>query len=260
MHTKTSLFIFLILLSSSIFSQENRKLINGHVLFDKVAAKDVHIINKNTNTGTITNDNGWFEIPVRVGDSLQFTHVNLKEKQLVITEKIYSNKSLEIALVENTYALEGFTLEKPKSIFYVDPQTMPPPTVNAQTLHLPYANTVAKKDKAIVKFRSGAAVNLDNLIGALNGSNRRKKALKKITLEDNTLAKIRKYFTDDFFITDLQIKKEHINPFLNYCYKKNIIHYFNKSENIKVTKILMDESKTFPQKLNSDSLLVYKKN
>ncbi|MGK0448625.1 MAG: hypothetical protein ACJA2M_002424, partial [Polaribacter sp.] len=159
---------------------------------------------------------------------------------------------------EITYALDGFTLEKPRSIFYVDPQMVRPTIVNAKTLNLPYANTTVKKEYSIVKFRSGAAVSLDNLINSLNGNNKRRKELNKISQEDNALSNIRTYFTDDFFITDLQIKKKHINPFLNYCVKKNIIAYFKRNENILLTKVLMDQSRLFPQKVNSDSIIVSK--
>ncbi|PQB07152.1 hypothetical protein BST83_08320 [Polaribacter filamentus] len=256
---KDHLLLILLFFTIIGYSQKNRTIINGKILFDNASISDVHILNKNSNQGTITNDTGWFEIPVYIGDSLQFTHVNLKEKHFTITSEIYIAKELEIELEEKTYSLNEFTLEKPRSIFYVDPEMMPPPIVNAKTLNLPYANTIVNKDLSVMKFRSGGVISLDNLFNSLNGNNKRKKELQKITLEDNGLSKIRKYFTDDFFITDLHIKEEHINPFLNYCFKNNIVTYFNKNENIKVTKILMDESKTFPQKINADTLIVSKK-
>jgi len=218
-------FLFFTILG---YGQENRKLIIGKILFDKAAISDVHILNKNTKQGTVTNNDGWFEIPVFIGDSLQFTYVNLEGKQLLITREILSRKSVEIELEEKTYSLNEITLEKPRSIFYVDPEMMPTPIVNAKTLNLPYATSVVQKDLSVIKFRSGGVVSLDNLFNSLNGSNKRRKELKKISTEDSVLEKIRKYFTDDFFITDLQIKKEHINPFLNYCFKNNIILYFNK--------------------------------
>lgn len=242
-----------------MYSQEKRKLINGTILFEKTIISDIHVINKTTKQGTISNDKGWFEIPVFIGDSLQLTHLNFKEKHIVITKEIYDNRHLNINLEENTYSLNEFTLEKRRSIFYVDPEIVQPTTVNPKTLNLPYANTIAKKDNSVIKFSSGGVVSLDNLINVLNGNNRRKKELQKIIKEDDALSKIRKQFTDDFFITDLQIKKEHINPFLSYCENKNIISYFNKNQQIKVTKILMDESKTFPQKVNSDSIVAAKK-
>jgi hypothetical protein len=256
---KYHLLLILLFFTVIGYSQENRTIINGKILFDSASISDVHILNISSKQGTITTDTGWFEIPIFIGDSLQFTHVNLKEKHLVITNKILLKRSLEIELEEKTYSLNEFTLEKPRSIFYVDPEMMPPPIVNAKTLNLPYANTLVNKDLSVIKFRSGGVVSLDNLFNSLNGNNKREKELQKSMLEDDGLSKIRNYFTDDFFITDLHIKKELINPFLNYCFKNNIVAYFNRNENIKVTKILMDESKTFPQKINADTLIVSKK-
>ncbi|WP_296637193.1 hypothetical protein [Polaribacter sp.] len=118
--------------------------------------------------------------------------------------------------------------ERSTGIFYVDKQYLKPRIINAKTLNLPYANKVAKKNESILSLQSGAAINLENLISALNGSNRRKRMLKKITYEDKMLAKIRKHYTDDFFITDLNIKQDDINVFLNYCFKKMSLIYLRK--------------------------------
>ena len=245
-------FLFFCVLT---YSQEKKNLIIGKVFFNEEAISDVHIVNKSSNQGTSSNDFGLFEIPVAIGDTLVFSHINLNEKEISITEEILNKELLKIHFEGKTYQLEEITLEKPKSIFYVDPEIMPPTTVNAKTLNLPYANTIAKKDYAVLKFRSGGVVSLDNLFNALNGNNKRRKELQKITQEDKVLSQIRKHFTDDFFITDLNIKPENINPFLNYCYKKNIIYHYYKEELIKLTRILMLESRTFPQDKIEISLL-----
>jgi hypothetical protein len=244
---KNLLLFFSILFSIIITGQEKRKTIVGHVKFNNSVIFDVHVVNKNSYQGTITDDVGFFEIPVFIGDTLKFSHINLEVQEMMVTNKMISESKIEIDLREKTYTLEEITLEKPRSIFYVDPEIMPPPTVNATTLNLPYANTKAKKDYAILQLRSGGVVNVDNLINSLNGTNKRRKELQKITVEDAVLSKIRKQYTDDFFITDLHIKQENINQFLNYCFKKNIVSHFNKKENIKLTRILMNESKVFPQ-------------
>ena len=256
---KNLLTLFFIIVTISFYSQEKRKFINGKIEFNNTVVSDVHIVNKNTKQGTIANDNGWFEIPVFIGDSLQFSHINLKSKQLIITKEIFTKKNLVIELEENTYALDEFTLEKQKSIFYIDPQMVRPPIVNAKTLNLPYANTKPKTNNSIIEFSSGGVISIDNLINTLNGNKRRNRIAEKIASEDISLLKIRKYFTDDFFLTDLQIKKEHITPFLNYCIQKNIISYFKRNENILLTKVLMDASRIFPQKIDSDSILASKK-
>lgn len=252
---RNQVLLYCLFLSLLTYSQEKRSLIIGEIFFDDEIVSDAHIINKNSNQGASTNDFGLFEIPVALGDVLVFSHINLQKKEVIVTQEIINQEIFRITLLSKTYQLEEIVLEQPKSIFYVDPEIMPPPTVNAKTLNLPYANTIAKKDYAVVKFRSGAAVNLDNLINSLNGNVRRERELKKIKLEDKALSKIRKHFTDDFFITDLNIKPENINPFLNYCYKKNIINYFNKEDNLAVIGILMQESRTFPQNKTEITLL-----
>ncbi|WP_298777924.1 hypothetical protein [uncultured Polaribacter sp.] len=254
--------IFFLLFTILSYSQEKRKIINGKVKSEIGFISDIHILNLNTKVGTITNDSGWFEIPVVKGDSLQFSHINYKENTIIITKKIISKNIIEVELEDKTYHLEEITYQKPKTIFetYNEVKRYEGPKVNAKKLSLPYANTKIKKDEAIFKFRSGGVVSLDNLLNSLNGNKKRNKHLVKLINEDALLSKIRKQFTDDFFITDLKIKKENINTFLNYCKCKNIIYLFKKEENIKLTKVLIAESKGFSQKPESYNLFITKKN
>ena len=239
--------LYLLLFCTFSYAQKSNQITTGQVFFDKEPVADVHIINKNSNNGTISNDFGLYEISVSIGDVLEFSHLNFMTENIIVTEEILAQEIYKITLKLKTYELEEIVIEKQKGIFYVDPEIMTSPIVNAQTLNLPYAKSKAKKDDNIVKMSSGVVVSLDNLIGALNGDNRREKILKKISTEDKVISKIRKYYTDDFFITDLKIKQENINPFLNYCFKKNIITYYNEKDLLKLTSILMTESKSFPQ-------------
>ena len=195
-------------------------------------------------------------------DAQSISHINLKSKKVTISNQHLLSLKISIKLNEKITVLNEFTLEKPRSIFYVDPTitTYNGPLVNAKTLGLPFANTKPKVNNAIVKLSSGAVVSIDNLINSLNGNKRRKRIVEKLANEDRRLVKIRKYFTDDFFITTLQIKKENINPFLNFCIKEKIIQVFNDKENIKLTNILVKQSKLFPQKEMSDIKVAYKKN
>ena len=249
--------LYLLFFCAFTYGQKKNQLITGQLFFDKEPVSDVHIVNKNTNNGTISNDYGLYEISASIGDVLEFSHLNFITEEIIVTEEILAQAIYKITLKLKTYELEEIVIEKQKGIFYVDPEIMTGPVVNvnAKTLNLPYANSKKKKDDGIVKLSSGAVVSLDNLIGALNGDNKRKKILKKISTEDKILSKIRKYYTDDFFITDLNIKPENINPFLNYCFKKNIITHYNEKDLLKLTSILMSESKSFPQDKTEITLL-----
>jgi hypothetical protein len=237
-------------------AQEKRHSITGKTALDSLAVSDVHIINQNTNIGTITNDIGFFEIPVKVGDTLFYSHLKYVHKHIVITESIISNKVFTIHLEEKIVTLKEIILEKQHSIFYQDPEiiTYTGPVVTAKSLNLPYANSKIEKNEPLFTFRSGASISLGNLVSVLNGSKRREKLLKEMVLEDAELEDVRKYFTDDFFITDLKIEKNYINQFLNDCIDKNIIRIFKRDNKLDVIKLLMKESKLFPHKIVDEDL------
>ena len=243
-----------------MFCQERQTILAGIVMLKSSPIADVHIINHNTIIGNISNDQGFFEIPVRVGDSISFSHLNLEERRIIISQTILSENTFTIQLTEKTYALDEIRLEKPRSILYIDSGIMPNnrPIVNATTLRLPYANSIPKKDNSIIKVRSGGLISIDNLINSLNGNNRRKKLLNNLAKEDAELSQIRKYFTDDFFVSDLKIKKEYINQFLNYCVNKGVISTFKRKNKIELTKLLLEESKEFPHKIENENLFFSK--
>ena len=249
--------LYLLFFCAFTYGQKKNQLITGQLFFDKEPVSDVHLVNKNTNKGTISNDYGLYEISASIGDVLEFSHLNFITEEIIVTKEILAQAIFKITLKLKTYELEEIVIEQKRGTFYIDPEIMTGPAVivNAETLNLPYANSKKKKDDGIIQLSSGAVVSLDNLIGALNGNNRRKKILKKISTEDTVLSKIRKFYTDDFFITDLNIKPENINPFLNYCFKKNIITHYNEKDLLKLTSILMTESKSFPQNKTEITLL-----
>jgi hypothetical protein len=243
-----------------MFCQGKRTILAGKVMLKSSPIADVHIINHNTTLGTISNDNGFFEISVRVGDSISYSHLNLEERRIIISQTILSEDTFTIQLTEKTYALDEIRLEKPRSILYLDSEIIPNngPIVNATTLRLPFANSIPKKDNSVFKVRSGGLISIDNLINSLNGNNRRKKLLNTLAKEDAELSLIRKYFTDDFFVSDLKIKKEYINQFLNYCVNKGVISTFKRKNKIELTKLLLEESKEFPHKIENENLFFSK--
>ena len=252
------LLFFTLFCFTTIFSQQKKSFkLSGTITSDTLAIENAHIINKTNLKGTITNSNGQFILPVKVGDSLFVSHINFANKVFVVSiaEKI-TQKTI-ISLNYKTHVLEEVTLKKRRSIFYVDPQIMPAEMVNATTLKLPYANVITKKDEQVTKITfTSASVDLDNLINFFNGKTKKRKELKKVKLKDNKLNSIRKEFTDYFFVHQLKIEKQYINQFLNYCLNSGIITQYNRGNQIKLTELLISESKTFPHKqINQDTLL-----
>jgi hypothetical protein len=253
-----TIIIFLIGFSSLINSQEKKSVeIYGTISLDSIRLENAHVINKNTLMGVITNAKGEFKIKASKTDTLFVSHININNKEISITEEIYFSKKIILNIDAASYVLDEVVLKKRRSIFYVDPQIMPAHMVNATTLKLPYADVVAKKNEKITNLTfTSASIDLENLINFFNGKTKRVKQLKKLKATDADLTKIREKLSDFFFENQLKIKKEYINQFLNYCLSKNIISQFKKGNRLKLTEILIRESKKFPhKKINQETLL-----
>lgn len=243
-------FVFFIFISLTICSQEKPIIISGQVFVDSIALSDVHIINKALEIGTITGDHGKFEILAKKGDVLIISHINLTIREHVVTSENITGKIINLSLSNKSYMLTEVVLGKTKGIFDVDKdiEQYKGPIVNAETLKLPYANSKRPKKENLVSFKSGAKVNLNGLINALNGNTKRKKQFKKLQLEDQNLVGIREHYTDGFFISQLKIEQDYINQFLNYSISSGIIQLYKKEKHLELTTVLLETSKTFTQK------------
>ena len=80
-------FILIIFATIKLNAQEVRKAISGKVQFNSVGIENVHVINKTSNRGTISNKNGAFKITVKENDTLQFSDIQFKTKTIIITKQ-----------------------------------------------------------------------------------------------------------------------------------------------------------------------------
>ncbi len=257
---KKLLLVLFTCFSCIAIAQNTPKIITGTVFIDSIATQDVHIINKKMAIGAVSNENGRFEILAAENNTLLISHLNLEYKEVTITKEHIKTKNIIIFVDSKTHMLDEVVLERQKSILEIDNDILSnAPIVNAKTLKLPYANVIQPKDEKTVKIQSGVAINLTGLINALNGKNKLKKQLKKATIEDKNIEKIRKHFTDGFFVQQLKIKRESINQFLQACISKGIINLYNKDKVLELTAVLIENSKTSPYLLENENIRVTKK-
>ena len=251
---KIAFFLF-ILIASTIIAQNSPKIISGHIFIDSLPIQDVHLINKKLNLGTISDEQGRFEILANKGDVIIASHLNFEYKEYAITNDDIKSKKINIYLNSKTYLLDEVVLKKKKGIFDIDKDILinNAPIVNAKTLKLPYANSKKPKEDKTLKIESGLSIGIEGLVNALNGKNKQKKLLKKLKFEDKNLLRIRKHFTDGFFVQQLKIKEENINLFLENCISGGIINLYNKDKLLELTSVLIDNSKNSPYLLDKEN-------
>lgn len=256
MKLRVTNLLFFILVAMKCFSQENTVNISGKLFSFQNTVSNVHIINLTTKHGTISNNNGEFEINVSKNDTLLISSIQYERIKLVITKQHFTSKKIEIYLkphITNLYEvfLHGLTgklgidinatpidtLPKHNFVFKLSDlnKILPPDTHGF--LKAPNAQNMT--DPIRMNGAGGSVAFPDYYLERMRKLKRKLKNKKEFPI------KIKKELGIDFFTNKLHIPKDEIDRFLAYCEFKNIIEQYNNNNLLEVIKILQKESKSY---------------
>ncbi len=194
----------------------------GQVYSDDGDVAATHVLNTTTARATITDSNGFFAIPVRVNDTLVFSAVQYKRKEIVITPNLLETKFIRVPMEEalteldevvvTPYNLSG-DIMRDLSRLEIEP------VVTASTLGLPnaYVKPISKAERELYAATANPIMSLDPLINTITG---RKKQLKKRVERNKKYARterVRAFFVDSLYTGELKIPEEKIDDFLYFC-------------------------------------------
>ncbi len=258
---------------ASIHAQDNRILIKGMVLCDSIPVENVHILNKNSKKGTISNEKGGFKIYVKENDILLFSDIQFYRVEKQISIQQLKSKTIIVDLLPKTNTLaevelkvhdlsgdlntdsKKFIIPEPKenstalnfSIYdfsipslsvgkQIDPDRMPDPT----NPNVPIGGDIIGLAAFILKP-------LTKEIKKIGKTKRNLKEIEKIYELNSKSApeKIRNEFGDTFFIETLNISINQIDAFIIFCESKGIIDLYLKNKKIEMIDVFLKESKNF---------------
>lgn len=220
---------------------------HGKIISDSLSVNRIHIVNKTTQKGTLSNQYGDFAIPVKVNDTLVFSAVQFEIYRRIVSEIDLQRLQVLINLKPRINLLDEIVI-KPISV--------------AKKLNLPNAD---KKPKSKLDARLdghsrasapvvllttllGGAGGIDNLYYIFSGKRKKDRKLKKLIqegkiadLNSKTTRNIRLHFKDDFFIYTIGIPAKEINDFIEYCLKDNIVVLFNDGRYLELIEIFLKE-------------------
>ena len=97
--------ILLLTLVQFSFSQE-RELIQGKVIYRNINVPAANVINNTSQTSTITNDQGEFEIFAKEGDEIIFSSVQYIIRTVRVNDEILKNKRLIVQINQRVRQLD----------------------------------------------------------------------------------------------------------------------------------------------------------
>lgn len=91
----------------SIYAQEIERIsVDGKIIVSSDDKEGVTVYNTTSNKGTVTDENGEFQIAVALNDKVEFGALQFKDFTVTITEDIIKSKKLTVILVEEVNKLD----------------------------------------------------------------------------------------------------------------------------------------------------------
>jgi len=212
-----------LLISSSLGAQSLfSKKLKGRVYSNDGDVAATNILNITANKGTITDTDGFFSITANPNDTLVFSAVQFKKKEIVITQGIINQGFLNVLLEDALNELDevvvtpyNLTGDITKDIDLIQTE----PVVTSSTLGLPnaYVKPISKAERELYAATANPFMSFDPLINAISG---RTKMLKKRVARNNLYSrteKVKAFYADSLFRIDLKIPEEKVDDLLYFC-------------------------------------------
>jgi len=235
--------IFLLLVSNLVFSQDERTWIRGKVLYKNINVVSANVVNNTSGQATITNEDGEFEMKVRLNDRLVFSSVQYEIRSTTINKDILQKSRLVIDVNEKVTILDEVVVGPENTEKFLDLKKEEFKKVD----YIADKSTRIKNE--ILKagtFNNG--LNFINLYKAIAKSSNKveldKKNINSLKYKPSDL--IREVYDDSFFVTTLGIKKDNISEFLLYCndrFPSKVL--FKKSNEFQLIDFLINQSEKF---------------
>jgi len=215
----------LCLLSLSTFGQSEKSplSLNGWVLdgHSKEVVPGVHVINKRTLKGTVSNDDGYFEIKLELGDSIIFSNIAYKYFYFIYTNDSLQLNDVIVAMEEQNYLLEEV------SVFSYELTTNKPKEMKLRKPNIP-SNDEIEDPEIIQAGMDNPAEYLYNLFGS---KPRQLRKLAQLKAEDAYREKLEESNNRQAVMRMTGLSKDELEAFMFYCkYVPVSMHQLNDYE------------------------------
>lgn len=222
-------------------------LVAGIVESDSVKLADIHILNLTTRKGTISNAIGEFGITVSPNDTLIFSGIQFHTLGLVVDKKVLDRRIIRVELLPRVEELSEIELKGHDldGLFYIDTKRMRDslPLMGEEAVNFSNQGSDDPTSSNYV-VPSANILNLVSLIGKKKREENRKEA-SLLERKRAATGDIRKEIGDDVFEQQLGIPRLHIEPFIRYCQKKDIINLYVDGRIMEVIDILIKEKDNY---------------
>jgi len=239
--------IFLLLVSLVSFSQTDslavKKLI-GQVIEaeSKKVLSAANILNLNSVVGTITNENGDFQITAKVNDTIIVSYVGYSSIKLKITNDLLKGNELVIGLYEKAEEVREVVIRSTKliGVLEVDIKQVPQDKFTRIRINgVPQTYEIGKPAKKDFSSPIAALFQpVDFLYDMFGKKPNQLKKLQKLKTEDNLRKLMAGKFDREVMMEYLELDRQQLSELLDDC---NYSEYFiKKASDLQMIEAILD--------------------
>jgi hypothetical protein len=234
--------IFFLIAINFTYSQDDyRTWIKGKVLYKNVNVGSANVINNTSQQATTTNDDGEFEIQVKLDDKLIFSSVQYQIRELIITKEILHRNRIVIDVNEKVNELEEVVVTPENQEKFLDLKEEEFKRFDYTFDKSSRVNNVINEQGKLVD-----GINFVNLYKLIRNSIKKDSNENKSNYKYNPSDLLRELYDDVFFTKNLLIPNDKINEFLLYCddnFPDRIL--LKKDNEFELIEFLVKQSKKF---------------
>ncbi|RWW92304.1 hypothetical protein [Flavobacterium cerinum] len=232
-------FLFLFTLSPIIVLCQERQLLKGKAISDRITAQNLIVKNKTANITTVTDNEGNFTIEAGVNDVLEFSSEIFKTLEHVLNSRDFKEELFVVRVVPSSIMLDEVVLTGLTGNLAIDSK-------NTKVMLLNHLFDPAEINKNVVPSNPSGNINFMSILGmAANAIRPKPKSIEDIyknvsSVEHRSFSKIvQENFPESFFTETVGIPKAKLGLFLNFCNaeaKRYLLDPKNKEELIAYLK------------------------
>ena len=235
--------VILLLISLNITNSQDdyRTWIKGKVLYKNVNVSSANVINNTSQQATTTDDDGEFEIEVKLNDKLIFSSVQYQIRELNITKEILQRNRIVIDVNEKVNELDQVVITPENQQKFLDLK-------EEEFKRFDYSFDKSTRVTNVIneqgKLKDG--INFVNLYRLISNSLKNSSEENQTNFKYNPSDLLRELYDDIFFTKNLLIPSDKINEFLLYCddnFPDRIL--LNKDNEFELIEFLVKQSKKF---------------
>jgi hypothetical protein len=214
MKTKIVILCLICFCQFSFGQNENRKSLHGQFTNESTIIDNGYVFNLNSKTRTFISSQGFFDILAKANDTLLVSSVSFKSKRIVIQDKDFVKPLFVIALKPQTTLLKEVIVKRKSEIKPIAGNTQG--IVDLQFIDDAKSSPINRTMPSDGSIENGMDfVRIYKMVSKLFKND----SAKKTDLNSNVdFSEVVARGIDNYFFTNtLQLKKEEIGLFLDYC-------------------------------------------